>query len=533
MQGPAPVTATRERTTRDTGSGSASALAEVMARLQLEGDFPAASRSIGTVNRIAEGAETENSAMLANAVLEDVALTHKILRVVNSATFRLQGGAVSTVSRAVMILGFDTIRNLAVALLLIDNLQDRAQADALRETFVRALLAGLMARHLAPAAGVRQSEEAFVCALFHDLGRMVALLHLPTDAEAVRTLMADEGLSEPAAARRVLGITYDVLGVEVARHWGFPEAITRSQRRFGPAPVYHVGTAADRVHLLTALSHALAETVAEHPPRERAAQVKALLERYGHGLGLTEPALHAALDDALARIHECAATFDLQLNRTALSRQIRTWTGLDDAAVRPHTSTATGLPNGLPDTVVPPPPGAVRCPDHAVAVLTAGIQDVSNALTGDYRLSDLLKMILETMYQSLGPQRVLLAVRDVQADALQGRFGFGPDVQALAGRFRVPMETGADVFRLVLNRGVDLLVTDADAPEIRDRIPPWFRAATKARTFALFPIIVKDRPMALIYAEHERPGDLVIPERELSLMRTLRNQAVLAIRQAA
>jgi hypothetical protein len=38
--------------------------------------------------------------------------------------------------------------------------------------------------------------------------------------------------------------------------------------------------------------------------------------------------------------------------------------------------------------------------------------------------------------------------------------------------------------------------------------------------------------MGLIYAEHDRPGDLVIPEQQLNLLRTLRNQAVLAIRQA-
>jgi eukaryotic-like serine/threonine-protein kinase len=510
------------------------ALARVIGRLHLDADFPIASSAIGAINRITEGSDTESNTMLASAVLEDVALTHKILRVVNSATFRHGGPPVSTVSRAVMILGFETVRNIAVALLLIDNLQDRTQADALRETFARALLAGLVARSLAPAAGVRRGEESFVCALFHDLGRMVTLLHLPADARAIAQRAADDALPEAEAARLILGVPLEAIGVAVAKHWGFPETIAQSQRRFGPNPVFHVGTAGDRVHLLTALSHGLADVVATGAPKDRRSLVKDLMDHYGHGLGLTEPALHAALDDALARIREWAATFELQLHRTALSRQILAWAG-EPVADAEAEAAGSALPNALPEPGLPAAPAAdpAARAAQAVAVLTAGIQDVSNALTGDYRLNDLLRMVLETMYRSLCPKRVLLAIRDVQGDALQGRFGFGPEVQTLARSFRIPLGAGNDVFRLVLTRGVDLLVKDADAPEIRDRIPAWFREATPARTFVLFPIVVKDRPMGLIYAEHDAPGDLVIPEQELDLLRTLRNQAVLAIRQAA
>jgi len=509
------------------------ALARVLDRLHLDADFPAASCAIGAITRIAEGADTESNTMLAGAVLEDVALTHKILRVVNSATFRHGGPPVSTVSRAVMILGFETVRNIAVALLLIDNLQDRTQADALRESFACALLAGLVARSLAHATGVRQGEESFVCALFHDLGRMVTLLHLPGEARAIAQRAADEHLTEADAARQVLGAPLEAIGMEVAKHWGFPETIARSQRRFGPNPVYHAGTAGDRVHFLTVLSHGLADVVATGIPKDRRALVKGLMERYGHGLGLTEPALHSALDDALGWIRDWAATFELQLHRTALSRQIRAWAG-EPVAGQTDGAAGSTLPNALPEPAPPAAPAADAAARaaQAVALLTAGIQDVSNALTGDYRLNDLLRMVLETMYRSLCPKRVLLAVRDVQGDAIQGRFGFGPEVQTLARSFRIPLGAGHDVFRLVLTRGLDLLVKDADAPEIRDRIPPWFREATPARTFVLFPIVVKDRPMGLIYAEHDAPGDLVIPEQELNLLRTLRNQAVLAIRQA-
>lgn len=48
----------------------------------------------------------------------------------------------------------------------------------------------------------------------------------------------------------------------------------------------------------------------------------------------------------------------------------------------------------------------------------------------------------------------------------------------------------------------------------------------------LFPVIVKGKPVGLIYADRTEPGDITIPEKELSLLKSLRSQAVLAIRQS-
>jgi hypothetical protein len=47
----------------------------------------------------------------------------------------------------------------------------------------------------------------------------------------------------------------------------------------------------------------------------------------------------------------------------------------------------------------------------------------------------------------------------------------------------------------------------------------------------LFPLNIKGNPVALIYADSDMVGGLSIPEKELSLLRTLRNQAILAIKQ--
>lgn len=527
------------------GTALKSTLEFLMRRMRLKSDFPALSGSISAVNRIAGGAETESNAILSGAVLKDVALTNKILKVVNSAMFRQTGGPVSTVSRAVMILGFETVRNLAVALLLFENMQNRGQADALREEFVRAMLAAIMARNLALAAGVRNVEEGFICALFRNLGRLLAQFYFPEEADEVRRLMMYEKLGEEQAANRVLGLGYAVLGMEVARQWGFPDQIVQSQRRLDEGTQRTPADAAERVKMLAALADDMADTVASAQPEQRRQRLAALVERYGKALKVADKQLDTALTQSLEVIHGYASTFNLNLKRTALGECIERWTG--KAAPKESSRAAAGstsaspsmslanstLPNGLPEQHIDDTlrVEASGLPDNAAHVLAAGIQDISNTLVGDFKLNDLLRIILETMYRGIGFRRVLLAIKDGRTNTMAGRFGFGPEVNELAQRFRFKLESGQDVFQLVMSRGADLLINDIADPKIAPRIPGWLKDVTRARTFVLFPLLVKDKPVALIYAEHENAGDIVIPERELGLLRTLRNQALLAIKQ--
>jgi hypothetical protein len=123
-------------------------------------------------------------------------------------------------------------------------------------------------------------------------------------------------------------------------------------------------------------------------------------------------------------------------------------------------------------------------------------------------------------------------VRDIRADAMTGRFGFGDDVAAITKRFSFSMQFKPDVFFAALTRNADILITDVDDPKIASRVPDWYRSAVGARTFIVFPLVVNEKPFGLIYADAERSGQIDISPNVLKLLRTLRNQAVLAIKQA-
>ncbi len=164
-------------------------------------------------------------------------------------------------------------------------------------------------------------------------------------------------------------------------------------------------------------------------------------------------------------------------------------------------------------------------------MLSAGIQDITNSLVSDFNLSDVLRIILETMYRGMGFRRVLLLTRDARTRALTARFGYGPDVDRILKAMNVPHGNEPDVFSVALAKNVDVLISDVDAENIRTRIPAWFRQHLAAGTFVLLPILLNNRGIGLFYGDRENAGELVIEPREMNLLRTLRNQAVLALRQ--
>lgn len=98
--------------------------------------------------------------------------------------------------------------------------------------------------------------------------------------------------------------------------------------------------------------------------------------------------------------------------------------------------------------------------------------------------------------------------------------------------FHVELKGCANLLSAVCRNGADSLITDASAPQIARRLPPWYLQHVNAPAFLLLPLALKGAPFALIYADMPQPGSFELSEKELSLLRTVRNQAVMAFRHA-
>ena len=148
-------------------------------------------------------------------------------------------------------------------------------------------------------------------------------------------------------------------------------------------------------------------------------------------------------------------------------------------------------------------------------------------------------MILETVLRAFDCHRVVFCLRDPRGNALMGRMALGDGGEAVKGLFGVPLESGGSphIFSAVCLKGTDLLIRDASAPAVRDRLPLWFRQKVDAPTFLLLPLIMqrqgKPHIMGLIYADRLVADSLKVDAQHLTQLTALRNQAILAFKQSA
>ena len=503
----------------------------LLRRMRLKSDFPALGASVARIQRAATS-ESESLASLSTEILRDVALTNKLLRLVNSAKFsHAGGGSITTVSRAAALIGFAGVRNLALSLVLLEHMQDKNHASQMREEFLRALMAGTLAAGLAAMA--REGEEVFIGTMFQNLGRMLTEFYFPEEARHIRQQARDA--SAPAletAAAQVLGIGFEELGVGIARSWGLPESLQKCMRvPEGDPPSRAAEHGVERMRWLGRASNALADALLLADPVERSRGLEATAQAHAAALGVSAKDILGAAAAAQVKLTEMAHAMGVQIGPSSPARRL-----LAPTAEIPANADAAADPDA--PTIALAPPAAVAV-DAAVVSdkLTAGIQSITGCLASDdFRLNEVLRMVLETMLAALGARRIVFCLRDPRIDMLTGRFGLGADVDRISKAFKIPLDPraskGVDLFGAICQKGADTLISDSTTGSIGSRLPAWYREQVNAPWFLLLPMSMRSAPFGLIYADADRPNAIMLGEKELSLLRTLRNQAVMAFKQA-
>ncbi len=509
------------------------ALDFLLRRMRHRSDFPALSDAVNRIQRVANS-ETENLNSLANEILKDVALTNKLLRLVNTVSFRHGGpGTISTVSRAAALVGFAGIRNMALSLMLLEHMHDKAHAGLLKDEFVRSLMAGTLAAELYGAGP--DAEEAFIGSMFQNLGRLLTEFYFPEEARQIRALVgsgvaagdAPRAGAERAASVQVLGLDFEDLGVGVARSWGLPDTLQRCMRRpLDEPPTRPPETLPERLRWLAMAANDLTDTLLRCDPAASSVAINRTAERYARALGCSARQISEATAAARLKLADSARAMNLSVPGHSPAARL-----LAPATDSPEPVDANSLAahalRAAAATPAEPGEGA-----QAADILAAGIHDITDSMVENFKLNELLRMILETMFRALRFQRVVFCLRDPKIERLTGRFGLGADVHAATAAFKIDLKESTDLFAVVCMQGADTLIRDATTPQMVSRLPAWYRSTVNAPSFLLLPLMLKGAPFALIYADQSTAGGIELGEKELALLRTLRNQAVMAFRQA-
>ena len=155
----------------------------------------------------------------------DATISGRILQLANSA-FLGARTPFAEIGQAVIFLGIDTVRNLALAVSVHELFGDERKSIELPQFWYHSLHTAIIAKQLAEQSNFPEPAQAYLCGLLHDLGKLILATHAPDHDifSAARPTSADLLLSE----RRLFGIDHAMLSGDLLRLWRLPENMAQA-----------------------------------------------------------------------------------------------------------------------------------------------------------------------------------------------------------------------------------------------------------------------------------------------------------------
>ncbi len=490
----------------------------LMRKMQRKQDFPAVSSHISEINQKSSIKGMSSANELSNVILEDYALTTKLLRLVNSSFYGQFGGEITTVSRGIIILGYEQVRAAALSIILFEHLKNDQQANELKLETCSALMSAIIAREQAKHLRLNNEDDietAFIASMFHELGKLLTIYYFPEEYNEIKNLIETQGLEEEKAIRSILGIPYNELGKGIASEWKLPEVISNSMDKLPEGEIKPTKKPDEIIRQVTCFANELCAIGRLGEDRDEA--LKELEKRYQSCMKVDRDKIEKLINDSKHELKEFTRILNLDTSNVSLFSDLSATTSPvstdADQINEGTTSAAAGQHNARQDLII------------------NGITEVTNAMLGDFDLNSVLTMILETIYRGMGFNRVLFCLRDNKSSVLLGRFGYGKSINDLIPKFRLPIKKGSDdVIHDACQKGKDFIIIDVNSDEYKSRVPESLRKLTSPRSLVLYPIVVNKRVLGLIYADMSDATTEVSMD-ALKFFKTLRNQAALAIQQ--
>ena len=443
--------------------------------MEEKGDFPALSKSVRNFCKMAQD-ENFNVADITGIILSDFALTQKVIRLANSAMYSSIGGEITTISKAAMIIGLEALTYLVLSVRLLDTLSINASdSAAARAEMTQALLAGDIARKIAAKTRIKNSEEAVVCALMHHLGRLLVVFYFPEKWSRIKKVSADESLSQNEAALKIIGVTLDEISQEVAKSWCLPQKIANSMMSPPSFVETNIPGSPGWLKMMASFAGAAAAIVTK---KDAGDDLTELMPLYSNAL--------------LIPVETITESINLAIND----------------AREPSILKAVTESGGKPA--------------DSIKQLTAGVRETTNALARGENFGNVLNLALETLYGSMGFNRVAAFLRD--SNAFKGKVGFGNAMPEALPSLSFPETYEADVFHLALLNNADVFIGDVTGPRSAASIPSWLtETLPDVRAFILLPMNLNGRPIGLLYGDFRKGTKEMVEQEEMVLMRSLRD----------
>lgn len=443
-------------------------LASFVSRINEQG-LPILARTAQFLSAIVAD-EKSSVADMANLILQDSAITARVIRLANSAFYNRSSRKISTVNRAIVKLGMKAIQSICISAALVENvLAGRPRERVIRE-MIQAFQAAIHARSFALARRESNVEEVFVAALLLRIGHLAFWCLGGELADRLEKAMAPASAKPSTVEKEVLGFTLDQLTLELQNQWLLGDLLEKA---------YCVETPQDsRVHNLF-LSHKLTQATQE------------ALD------GWNDPNLQA---------HLKTVSLFIQRPQEQVKDLIRENIGEAIELISQHGLAPYLRFVRLPDDSPAPTvlePQQEEGDELADALLqTEILQELSELIkSGRPDINVLFSTLMEGISRSMHMDRVVLLIQAPDRRKLSPRYVIGPGLEKIRDMSFTAGSSPRNIFDHVLETRKPLWVNASQTPKLLEYLTPEILSTLCSNSFFLMSLSVKDRPVGVVYAD--------------------------------
>lgn len=438
-----------------------------------EEEMPVFAQTVGEINKIL-GKEEYSSLALARVVLQDPSMTAKVLKLANSAFYNPGGTSISTISRAVVVLGFNAVQAICVTIAVIESLVRGKAKDRVMRELARSIHAASQARNIANIQRDQSSEEIFIAALLMNLGQMAFWCFAGPEGERLDKALTNSPQRDPQdVEREILGFRLSTLTTALAEEWKLTNLVQEGIKG---------ATSKDPRGRLINIGHQIAteaESGWSSPNiKKLAAEVGKLT---GKSAGEVGPMLESCATEAVSTARTMGAGLAARLipvpNKSQDSES--NWEGTE----------VTSWAN----------------PDPMLQLKI--LRDITTTMMSKPDLSMILEMVLEGIHRGAGMDRTVLALVAPGRGMVKAKHVLAPDRLRLLDRFWFELGKPPKNILTNLMEGAEAVwVSDYQDPKLAPLlIGPILDVVDRAKFFA-GPVCYSGQTIGMFYADRHASG---------------------------
>lgn len=440
-------------------------LSNLNALLARMDDAPGFAGLGSTIQTISQMGDDDDPRQITMAILRDAALTGKLMRIANSS--RRGGRNVTTIDQAIVILGLNTVKSVAMSMAMLESLSNQPQSKQLHAEIVAAYFCSVLAFEITRLNAPRfNAQEAQVCGLMQNLGRMMVTYYQFEKVEEMRALQAERNITEEASAQIVFGMGFDAISAAIAKHWSLPDLLQKSlEPNIGKTPPK--AAAADTLtwHQLCAIfSRQVTDSLFRSPLNLEKMEISQHLDFFRIALQLRENDTREIIDNAM---QETGYLLE-DIHFPCTIEQARNLLHKASERVLDRLSSNDSLTKVAKD-------------EEAKAPI------------------EIIQTVLRHLHDGLGFDRTLLCLPQ-GTSGLVAIAGVGRNASQVVSKFRC-LSAKPDVFRIVTQKKIDMFLADIHQASYAKFIPDWYFDTVDAKSVQLISLLYQGQCIGLLYGD--------------------------------